>query len=145
MEIVNAIDSRAAPWFWAVNGAAGVLAAGIAVIVSIHSSIGTTLWCGAAFYLLLAPIAINLARLRRIEPDVVAVPAASGRKHDKLSAGRTRLAHHRRQPFDDATAAVSEVDWTELCDPRLQFFETSRMLLSDRHRRIGISAILGIR
>ena len=52
-------------------------AAGIAVIVSIHSSIGTTLWCGAACYLLLAPIAINLARLRRIEPDGVAVPAAS--------------------------------------------------------------------
>ena len=44
------------------------------MIVSIHSSIGTTLWCGAACYLLLAPIAINLARLRRIEPDVVAVP-----------------------------------------------------------------------
>jgi hypothetical protein len=78
MEIVNAIDSRPTPWFWAVNGAAGVLAAGIAVIVSIHSSISTTLWCGAACYLLLAPIAINLARLRRNEPDVVAVPAASG-------------------------------------------------------------------
>ena len=29
MEIVNAIDSRPTPWFWAVNGAAGVLAAGI--------------------------------------------------------------------------------------------------------------------
>jgi hypothetical protein len=78
MEIVNAIDSRPTPWFWAVNGAAGVLAAGIAVIVSIHSSISTTLWCGAACFLLLAPIAINLARLRRNEPDVVAVPAASG-------------------------------------------------------------------
>jgi hypothetical protein len=78
MEIVNAIDSRPTPWFWAVNGAAGVLAAGIAVLVSIHATISTTLWCGAACYLLLAPIAINLARLRRNEPDVVAVTAASG-------------------------------------------------------------------
>ena len=78
MEIVNAIDSRPTPWFWAVNGAAGVLAAGIAVLVSIHATISTTLWCGAACYLLLAPIAINLTRLRRNEPDVVAVPAASG-------------------------------------------------------------------
>ena len=77
MEIVNAIDSRPTPWLWAVNGAAGVLAAGIAVIVSIHSSISTTLWWGAACYLLLAPIAINLARLRRIELAVVAEPAAS--------------------------------------------------------------------
>jgi hypothetical protein len=77
MEIVNAIDSRPTPWFWAVNGAAGVLAAGIAVIVSIQSTISTTLWCGAACYLLLAPIAINLARLRRNESDVVGVPTAS--------------------------------------------------------------------
>ena len=78
MEIVNAIDSRPTPWFWAVNGAAGVLAAGIAVLVSIHATISTTLWCGAACYLLLAPIAINLARLRRSEADVIALPAASG-------------------------------------------------------------------
>src|SRR3984893_8241237 len=78
MEVVNAIDSRPTPWFWAVNGAAGVLAAGTAVLVSIHATISTTLWCGAACYLLLVPIAINLARLRRNEPEVVVVPAASG-------------------------------------------------------------------
>jgi len=78
MEVVNAIDSRPTPWFWAVNGAAGVLAAGTAVLVSIHATISTTLWCGAACYLLLGPIAINLARLRRNEPEAVAVPAASG-------------------------------------------------------------------
>jgi len=78
MEIVNAIDSRPTPWFWAVNGAAGVLAAGIAVLVSIHATISTTLWCGAACYLLLAPVAINLARQRRKASDIVAVPAASG-------------------------------------------------------------------
>ena len=74
MEIVNAIDSRPTPWFWAVNGAGGVLGAGIAVLVSIHSAISTTLWCGATCYLLLGPIAIYLARLRRSETDVVAVP-----------------------------------------------------------------------
>jgi hypothetical protein len=78
MEIVNAIDSRPTPWFWAVNGAAGVLAAGIAVLVSIHATISTTLWCGAACYLLLGPIAIILARLRRSEADVIALPAPSG-------------------------------------------------------------------
>jgi hypothetical protein len=78
MEIVNAIDSRPTPWFWAVNGAAGVLAAGIAVTVSIHSTISTTLWCGAGCYLLLGPIAICLARLRRRDAAVLALPAASG-------------------------------------------------------------------
>lgn len=55
-----------------------VLAACIAVLVSIHATISTTLWCGAACYLLLLPIAINLARLRHNEPEVIAVPAASG-------------------------------------------------------------------
>jgi hypothetical protein len=60
MEIVNAIDSRPTPWFWAVNGAAGVLAAGIAVLVSIQATISTTLWCGATCYLLLGPIGIYL-------------------------------------------------------------------------------------
>ncbi len=75
MEIVNAIDSRPTPWFWAINGAAGVLASGIAVLVSIHATISTTLWCGGACYLLLGPIAIYLARLRRGEIDVVTSPA----------------------------------------------------------------------
>jgi hypothetical protein len=78
MEIVNAIDSRPTPWFWAVNGAAGVLAAGVAVLVSIHATISTTLWCGAACYLLLGPIAIYLARLCVSEINAVVLPAASG-------------------------------------------------------------------
>jgi hypothetical protein len=78
MEIVNAIDSRPTPWFWAVNGAAGVLASGIAVLVSIHATISTTLWCGAACYLLLGPIAIHLARLRYSGTRALTLPAASG-------------------------------------------------------------------
>jgi hypothetical protein len=77
MEIVNGIDSRPTPWFWAVNGAAGVLAAGMAVLVSVNVTIGTTLWCGAACYLLLAPVAANLARLCRTEVGVAAAPAVS--------------------------------------------------------------------
>ena len=77
MEIINAIDSRPTPWFWAVNGAAGVLAAAIAVLVSIHATISTTLWCGGACYLLLGPIAIYIARFRRSETNAVALPAAA--------------------------------------------------------------------
>jgi hypothetical protein len=79
MEIINAIDSRPTPWFWAVNGAAGVLAAATAVLVSIHATIGTTIWCGGACYLLLGPIAIYLARFRRGETNAVALPAAASR------------------------------------------------------------------
>jgi len=56
MRIVSAIDPGPTPWLWAINGAAGVLASGAAVITSIVFSISTTIWCGAACYLLIAPL-----------------------------------------------------------------------------------------
>jgi hypothetical protein len=63
MRLVNAIDSRPTPWFWAINGASGVLAASVAVGTSIAFSINTSLWIGAACYLLLAPVSLMLHRL----------------------------------------------------------------------------------
>jgi hypothetical protein len=60
MRIVGAIDMRPTPWFWAVNGAAGVLAATLSVAVSILYSINASLWLGAACYLLLGPIGLAL-------------------------------------------------------------------------------------
>jgi hypothetical protein len=63
MQIVNCIDQRPTPWFWAINGAAGVLASGLAVIISINFSINTTLWCGAVSYFLLGPIAVLLSKV----------------------------------------------------------------------------------
>lgn len=65
MRLVNAVDNRPTPWFWAVNGAAGVLAASIAVGTSIAFSINASLWIGAACYLLLAPVSLALLRLGR--------------------------------------------------------------------------------
>jgi hypothetical protein len=62
MCLVNAIDTRPTPWFWAVNGSAGVLAAGLAVATSIALSINVSLWTGAACYLLLGPISLLLKR-----------------------------------------------------------------------------------
>src|SRR5262249_10525097 len=63
MRLVNAIDPRPTPWFWAINGSAGVLAAGIAVLVSIAVSISACLWIGAACYLALALAGVALARM----------------------------------------------------------------------------------
>ena len=63
MQIVNRIDPRPTPWFWAINGAAGVLASGLAVAISINFSISTTLWCGAVSYFLLGPIAAFLSKV----------------------------------------------------------------------------------
>jgi hypothetical protein len=62
MRLVNAIDRRPTPWFWAVNGACGVLAASVAVGTSIAFSINVSLWIGAACYALLAPVAVVLER-----------------------------------------------------------------------------------
>jgi hypothetical protein len=63
MQIVNFIDQRPTPWFWAINGVAGVLASGLAVTISIEFSISATLWCGAVSYLLLGPIAVMLSKI----------------------------------------------------------------------------------
>jgi hypothetical protein len=51
MRLVSTIDTRPTPWFWAINGAAGVLAASIAVAVSITFSINVCIWIGADCYL----------------------------------------------------------------------------------------------
>lgn len=60
IQLVDACDSRPTPWFWAVNGAAGVFASSLAVAISIAFSINVTLCLGAACYLLLAPVGWEL-------------------------------------------------------------------------------------
>jgi hypothetical protein len=65
MRLVSAISTTPTPWFWGINGAAGVLAASLAVVTSIALSIDTTLRIGAACYLLVAAPAVLLASVRR--------------------------------------------------------------------------------
>jgi hypothetical protein len=60
MRLVSAIDKRPTPWFWGINGAAGVLASIVAVAVSIAFGIHVTLMVGAICYLLLIPSAFML-------------------------------------------------------------------------------------
>jgi hypothetical protein len=60
MRLVMCRDEGPTPWFWGVNGAAGVLAAGLAVACSITFSIDTTVRIGALCYFLLMPIALFL-------------------------------------------------------------------------------------
>jgi spermidine synthase len=63
MRLVMQQDPQPTPWFWGINGAAGVLAAGLAVACSIAFSIDTTIRVGAVCYLLLAPAALVLVGL----------------------------------------------------------------------------------
>lgn len=63
MALAGRIDSTPTPWFWSVNGAAGVFGSGVAVIISMNLSIPATLITGALCYLLLIPPALQLSRL----------------------------------------------------------------------------------
>ena len=60
MRLVSAISTGPTPWFWGINGAAGVLAASVAIVTSISFSIDTTLQIGAVCYLLVAAPALLL-------------------------------------------------------------------------------------
>ena len=73
MRLVSAIDARPTPWFWGINGAAGVLAASLAVLTSIEFGIDTTLRVGAICYLLLPGPALLLVRSARAKRAGAAV------------------------------------------------------------------------
>ena len=64
MRLVTAIDPRPTPWLWGVNGAAGVLAAGLAVACSIGFSVDATIRVGGICYITLLPFALLLWRLK---------------------------------------------------------------------------------
>ena len=58
MRLISVIDRKPTPWFWGINGAAGILASVVAVVCSIGYGISTTLILGALSYLLLVPVTI---------------------------------------------------------------------------------------
>jgi hypothetical protein len=63
MRLVTRLDARLTPWLWGVNGASGVLAAGIAVACSIGFSIDVTIRAGGVCYALLLLFALLLLRM----------------------------------------------------------------------------------
>jgi hypothetical protein len=71
MRLIAAIDSRPTPWFWGINGAAGVLASVSAMAVSLALGITATLILGALCYFLLIPFALAL-----VQPKTLVQPKA---------------------------------------------------------------------
>jgi hypothetical protein len=63
IRLCSRIDTRITPWLWALNGAAGVLASGVVVLVSVNTSLNHSLWVGAVAYALLAVAGPQLSRL----------------------------------------------------------------------------------
>ena len=77
MRLIAAIDPRPTPWFWGINGAAGVLASISAIAVSLALGIKTTLILGALCYFLLIPVALPLVHA---EPLVHSEPVKASKK-----------------------------------------------------------------
>ena len=75
MRLVSAISTTPTPWFWGINGAAGVLAASLAVATSVAVSIDATLRVGTACYLLVVATAVLLASVRSRPSSTATIPA----------------------------------------------------------------------
>ncbi|MGC2638581.1 MAG: hypothetical protein WA294_15470 [Acidobacteriaceae bacterium] len=69
IHLVESIDERPTPWFWGINGAAGVLASVLGVVVSMSAGLNVTLLVAAACYLALIPVSFTLLDLgsKRVE------------------------------------------------------------------------------
>jgi hypothetical protein len=65
MRLVTRLDARLTPWLWGVNGASGVLAAGVALARRIGFSIDVTIRVGGVCYALLLFCALPLQRAPR--------------------------------------------------------------------------------
>ena len=64
MRLVEAVDGGPTPWFWGINGAAGVLASVLGVMLSMSLGINVTILISAACYLILIPTGFALMELR---------------------------------------------------------------------------------
>jgi hypothetical protein len=65
MRLVEAVDREPTPWFWGINGATGVLASVLGVMLSMSLGINATLLISAACYLLLIPTSFAILELRQ--------------------------------------------------------------------------------
>ncbi len=64
MKLVAAVDKEPTPWFWGINGATGVLASVLAVMLSMGMGIRVTLLLASACYAMLILASFRLMSLR---------------------------------------------------------------------------------
>jgi hypothetical protein len=69
MRFVAAVNPQPLPWFWGINGAAGVLASSVAVAIGIAFGIPVTLMLGGLCYLLVIPAGLVLGFSSRATAD----------------------------------------------------------------------------
>ncbi len=68
MRLVEAIDPLPTPWFWGINGATGVLASVLGVMISMAFGINVTMLVSAICYLILIPIGLALLKAGQQKP-----------------------------------------------------------------------------
>jgi len=91
MRLISAIDAKPTPWFWGINGAAGVLASIVAVVLSIALGISATLIGGALCYFVLIAPALALSRASTAPATIQAVKSrAAAERRVKTPARRAR-------------------------------------------------------
>jgi predicted membrane-bound spermidine synthase len=78
MRLVESIDPLPTPWFWGINGAAGVLASVLGVIFSMTLGINITMLLSALCYLMLIPTAFALLNMKQREAVSSMLPNTSG-------------------------------------------------------------------
>jgi hypothetical protein len=76
MRMVLKQNPKPAPWFWGINGAAGVLGSVLAVAVGISFGINASLIVGAGFYVGLIPAAIIMRMQPKLRPGIEVVKEA---------------------------------------------------------------------
>jgi len=77
MRLVEAIDTEPTPWFWGINGATGVLASVLGIVISMSAGIDTAILVSALCYLLLIPTSFALLRMAASGVKF-AIPAHAG-------------------------------------------------------------------
>lgn len=77
MRLISSIDPKPTPWFWGINGAAGVLASIGAIALSLALGITATLVVGALCYFLLIPVSLAL-----LQPQPVAAAKKTPKRQD---------------------------------------------------------------
>ena len=88
MRLIAAIDAKPTPWFWGINGAAGVLASITAVALSLALGINATLITGAVCYFLLTPVSLALLRTAAMAATVQAAKLRAPSQRPVKSAAR---------------------------------------------------------
>jgi hypothetical protein len=88
MKLVEAIDADPTPWFWGINGATGVLASVLAVIVSLSFGIRFTISLAGLCYLGLIPAALWLIAQSREQQTAAAESSTPPTRERTVSSRR---------------------------------------------------------